>query len=66
MTPKLEYILLAFGIWTIGLSYLGFTRSFKNLLYTITGLLLVILAYLVYQRKKDRLKRKTLATTQIQ
>ncbi len=66
MTPKLEYILLAFGIWIMGLAYLGFPRPFKNLLYVVTGLLLIVLAYLVYQRKKDRMKRKNLVATEIQ
>ncbi len=45
---------LILGVWTAVLPYLGFPSSWKNVLFTLTGLALIYLSYAMYQEhKKD-------------
>ena len=51
--------LLIFGIWVAILPYLGFPYSWKNILFTLTGLGLAYLGYLAYKEyKRGRTKKK--------
>lgn len=45
-------ILLFLGIWVAVLPYLGFPYSWKNILFTISGLGLIYFSYMVYQESK--------------
>jgi hypothetical protein len=45
-------ILLILGIWVTILPYLGFPNSWKDVLYTITGLGLLGLSYFLYRDYK--------------
>jgi len=49
---KLERTLLIGGIWIAVLPYLGFPYSWKNILFTISGLVLVYISYTLYQKEK--------------
>ena len=42
-------ILLVFSIWIAVLPYLGFPTSWKNFLFTLTGLVLAYLSYVLYK-----------------
>ncbi len=44
--------LLIIAVWTAILPYLGFPFFWKNLLFTITGLVLAYLSYLIYKEHK--------------
>lgn len=46
--------LLVLAIWVAILPYLGFPQSWKNILFTITGLALAILAYSLYIEYKKK------------
>ncbi len=46
------YILLIIGIWITMLSYLGFPYSWKDILFTLSGLGLIYFSYLLYQESK--------------
>ncbi len=52
--------LLGFGIWVAVLPYLGFPHTWKNVLFTLTGLALAYLGYLSY--KKFKLKEDSKKT----
>jgi len=43
---------LIISIWVAILSYLGFPYFWKNLFFTITGLILAYLSYLLYKETK--------------
>ena len=45
-------ILLVLGIWVAVLPYLGFPYSWKNILFTLSGLGLVYLSYILYKEYK--------------
>ncbi len=45
-------ILLIFGIWTAVLPYLGFPLLWKNILFTLTGLVLICFAFILYKEFK--------------
>ncbi len=45
-------ILLILGTWVTILPYLGFPNSWKDVLYTLTGLGLIFLSYLLYRDSK--------------
>ena len=45
-------ILLILGIWVTLLPYSGFPNSWKDVLYTLTGLGLVALSYFLYRQNK--------------
>lgn len=49
-TPKL---LLFLGIWTMVLPHLGFPSFIKNILFFVTGILLVYLSILLRNLKKE-------------
>ena len=52
-----SYILLILGVWVTVLSYLGFTHSLKDILFTITGIGLIGLSYMLYiEFKKKEIK----------
>jgi len=53
-------ILLMFGIWVAILPYLGFPYSWKNILFSLSGLGLVYLSYVLYKEYKAK---KTIAKT---
>ena len=55
---KRAYTLLALGIWTAILPYLGFPYSWKDILFTITGLWLCYFSYLFYREHKVAEGRK--------
>jgi len=48
---------LIIAIWITILPYLGFPSFWKNLFFTITGLVLIYLSYLLY--KEARIKKPT-------
>ena len=48
--PKL---LLSLGIWTIVLPYLGIPSFIKNILFIITGFILIYLSILIRNSKKE-------------
>jgi hypothetical protein len=45
-------ILLFLGIWVAILPYLGFPLSWKNVLFTFSGLGLIFLSYVFYREYK--------------
>ncbi|MBI3888722.1 hypothetical protein HY311_02930 [Candidatus Nomurabacteria bacterium] len=47
-------ILLVLGTWVTILPYLGFPNSWKDVLYTLTGLGLVFISYLMYRERKAK------------
>ena len=50
-------ILLALGTWMAILPYLGFPYSWKDILTTVTGLVVIYISYLLY--KDNKIKEKT-------
>ncbi len=53
-----ERILLILGIWVAILPYLGFPYSWKNILFTISGLVLVFYSYEIHKENKVKQLRK--------
>lgn len=51
-------ILLMFGIWVAILPYLGFPYSWKNILFSLSGLGLVYLSYVLYKESKTKKTEK--------
>lgn len=49
-------ILLVLGIWVGILPYLGFPSFFKNILFSLSGLALIYLAYIL--NKEIKIKKK--------
>lgn len=49
-------ILLILGIWVAVLPYLGFPYSWKDVLFTISGLGLIYFSYMLYQESKIKEK----------
>jgi amino acid permease len=47
-------IFLILGIWTSILPYLGFPYSWKNVLFTITGLAVIFFSYVLYREYKTK------------
>lgn len=45
-------ILLALGVWAAVLPFLGFPYSYKNVLFSLTGLGLVYFSYNFYKENK--------------
>jgi len=45
-------IIFALGVWVAILPYLGFPFSFKNVLFSVTGLGIIYLGYLLYNDSK--------------
>lgn len=53
-------IIFVLGVWVAILPYLGFPYSFKNLLFSVTGLGLVYIGYLFYKdSEKEKIEEKT-------
>lgn len=52
-----EKTLFIIGLWVIILPFLGFTDSWRKVLFFITGLAIVYLAYLFYLEIKNRLSK---------
>ena len=48
------YILLAFGIWFAVLPHLGLPYSWKDVLFTLTGLGLIYFSYVLYGESKAK------------
>ena len=57
MTMRRAYKLLFLGIWVAILPYLGFPHSWKNVLFTISGLGLVYFSFILYRESKDKEKQ---------
>ena len=55
---KKARILLALGTWVTILSFLGFPSSWKDILFTLTGLGLVCLSYMLYREAKIKEKKE--------
>jgi uncharacterized membrane protein YuzA (DUF378 family) len=53
-----ERTLLILGVWVVVLAFLGFPDSWHKLLFVITGLALVYLAYLFYKQARSRLPKE--------
>lgn len=49
--------LLILGIWIAVLPYLGFPSSWKNILFIISGLILVYFSYMLYRVQKLKEER---------
>jgi hypothetical protein len=47
-------IFLILGIWVAVLPYLGFPYSWKDVLFTITGFVLIYLSYVLYREYKEK------------
>lgn len=47
-----ERIFLFLGIWVAILPYLGFPYSWKNILFTLSGLSLIYLSYIMRKENK--------------
>lgn len=45
-------IFLTIGVWVAILPYLGFPNTLKNILFTLTGLLITYFSYSMYQNSK--------------
>lgn len=46
--------LLLLGIWVAILPYLGFPSTWKNVLFFLTGLVLMYFSYLLYLESKNK------------
>jgi len=45
-------IILVLGTWVAILPYLGFPSSWKNILFTLSGLVLMYFSYIMYKNSK--------------
>ncbi len=52
-------LLLFLGIWVAVLPYLGFTYAWKNILFTISGLVLIFFSYMLYRGYKSKEQKKS-------
>ncbi len=51
---------LTIGVWVAILPFLGFPVTIKNILFVLTGLLIIYLSYGMYlESKKDKKEEKT-------
>jgi hypothetical protein len=57
-----ERTLLILGVWVALLPYLGFPDSWRKILFLISGLCLIYLAYLFYHQAKARLPKDDTAS----
>lgn len=52
-TPmRKAYTLLIMGVWVAVLPYLGFPRSWKDLLMTLSGLGIIYISYVFFKESK--------------
>lgn len=56
-----ERILLFLGVWVAVLPFLGFPYSWKNVLFTVSGLVIVYYSYMLHKKYKvkDNKEEKT-------
>ncbi len=47
-------ILLLWGVWVAVLPYLGFPFFWKNIFFTISGLAMVYISFVIYKEHKAR------------
>lgn len=52
------WTLLFLGIWVAVLPYLGFPQSWKNILFTVLGLVLIYISFVLYSELKAKEKKK--------
>ena len=52
---------MAFGVWVAVLPYLGFPASLKDIFFTVTGLGIIYLGFMLYKESKagEEIKEKT-------
>jgi len=48
-----EKLLLSSGIWIAVLPYLGFPHFLKNILFSVSGLLIAYLSYMLYTKNQE-------------
>ncbi len=53
-----ERTLLIIGVWVMILPFLGFPLSWRQILFVLTGLALMYLAYLFYKQAKSRQEKE--------
>lgn len=53
-----EKTLLIIGVWVMILPFLGFTSTWRQALFLITGLAIIYLAYLFYLEYKRRMRKE--------
>lgn len=58
-TMRKEKTLLIIGLWVAILSFLGFPNTWRKVLFLLTGLAIMYLAYLFYLEYKARRSRDT-------
>jgi hypothetical protein len=52
---------LTIGVWVAILPFLGFPNTFKNILFVLTGFLIIYMSYGMYlESKKEKKEEKTL------
>lgn len=51
---KKARILLIFGVWVTVLPYLGFPYSWKNVLFTLSGIGLIYFSYTLYKESRTK------------
>ncbi|HEV7701839.1 MAG TPA: hypothetical protein VGO63_00105 [Candidatus Paceibacterota bacterium] len=49
-----ERVLLILGVWVAVLPYLGFPYSWKNILFTLSGLAIIYFSYSLYKEYKTK------------
>ena len=52
-----ERTLLGLGVWLMVLPYTGFPPSWKTIIYVLTGVAVVYIAYLFYIQAKNRIPK---------
>jgi len=52
---KRARLFLFLGLWVAVLPYLGFPRSWKNIMFLITGIVLMYVGYVFYRETKRRI-----------
>jgi len=57
ITMRRAYIFLFLGIWVAILPYLGFPHSWKNILFTISGLGIIYFSFILYGEYKGKEKQ---------
>ena len=58
MLMRKERILLILGIWVAILPYLGFPYSWKNILFTVSGIALIYYSYVMHKENKEKGKKE--------
>ena len=56
---KIARTLLILGIWIAILPYLGFPYSWKQFLFSFSGLVVMYIAYLLYKKEKIDINNTT-------